>query len=141
MKTKQSISLLILATGLTVLPACKTSMNTVERAEPRGQRQMVDDQRIITDGSLNRTVQIVGVNEALTNGGVLRVQVELRNRTRSAKRYLYEFEWFDADGMQVSPTSSGTRQDQIEAGEYKFISAVAPTPNCQDFRLKLLEAK
>jgi hypothetical protein len=30
--------------------------------------------------------------------------------------------------------------DQIEGRESKFISAVAPTPACKDFRLKLLEA-
>ena len=41
-----------------------------------------------------------------------------------------------AIGGDLSPVVS----DQIEGGESKFISAIAPTPACKDFRLKLQEA-
>jgi uncharacterized protein YcfL len=101
---------------------------------------MISDQRIITDNRLNKKVNIVGVNTALTPGGVLKVQVELFNNTRSSKRFDYHFEWFDLNGMQVNGIMSAEIADQIEGGESKFISGIAPTTACKDFRLKLIEA-
>ena len=101
---------------------------------------MVTDQRAVTDASLNRKVSIVGVNTALTPGGLLRVQVELQNRTRSLQRFMYRFEWFDANGMQVNNVISAQLPDQIEGKENKMISSIAPNPNCRDFRVKFIEA-
>jgi uncharacterized protein YcfL len=126
--------------GLLALAGC-TTVNTVENAEKQGQRQMVTDQRAITDGSLRRKVDIVGVNTATTPGGLLKVQVELFNRTRSLQRFNYRFEWFDANGMQFTTVASAWLPDQIEGQESKFISGVAPNPNCKDFRVKFIEAQ
>ncbi|HZI31748.1 MAG TPA: YcfL family protein [Candidatus Binatia bacterium] len=119
---------------------CHNTMNSVENAQKEGQRNMISDQRVVTDTGLSRAVSVVGVNTAMTPGGVLRVQVELLNRTRSLHPFSYRFEWFDANGMQVGSGLSPVVPDQIEGGESKFISAVAPSPICKDFRLKLLEA-
>ena len=124
---------------LTCLTGC-TTVNTVENAQPVGQRQMVADQRAITDASLARKVSIVGVNQTMTPGGLLKVQVEIINRTRSLQRFIYHFEWFDANGMQVNNVISASIPDQIEGKESKFISSIAPNPNCQDFRVKFTEA-
>ncbi|HZF00461.1 MAG TPA: YcfL family protein [Methylomirabilota bacterium] len=117
-----------------------TTVNSVENANKEGQRNMVTDQRAVTDASLNRKVSIVGVNTALTPGGLLRVQVELQNRTRSLQRFMYRFEWFDANGMQVNNVISAQLPDQIEGKENKMISSIAPNPNCRDFRVKFIEA-
>jgi uncharacterized protein YcfL len=129
---------LVLAAGLAAFTGC-TTVNTVENANKEGQRNMIADQRAITDGSLARKVSIVGVNTSMTRGGLLRVQVELQNRTRSLKRFVYRFEWFDANGMQVNNIISAQTPDSIEGMESKFISAVAPKQNCTDFRVKFLE--
>ena len=119
---------------------CHNTMNTVENAQKEGQRNMIADQRVVTDSGLGRAVSVVGVNTGMTPGGFLKVQVELFNRTRSLHPFSYRFEWFDQNGMQVSQSLSPVVADQIEGGESKFISAVAPTMACKDFRLKLLEA-
>ena len=137
MKTK----LAALCAAALAVAGCHTSMNTVENANKAGQKNMVSDQRIITDNRLNKKVNIVGVNTALTPGGVLKVQVELFNNTRSSKRFDYHFEWFDLNGMQVNGIISAVIADQIEGGESKFVSSVAPTAACKDFRLKLLESR
>jgi uncharacterized protein YcfL len=100
---------------------------------------MVADQRAITDGGLKKKVSIVGVNQSMTPGGFLKVQVELLNTTRSLARFSYHFEWFDANGMQLSTLTAAEIPDQIEGGEDKFISSVAPTPACRDFRVKFIE--
>lgn len=138
MKTILNLKTLGLLAGLALVPACKTTMNTVERADPVGQKQMVNDKRVLTDASLGRKVYVMSVNEAMTPGGLLRVQVELYNRTRSFQKFNYRFEWFDANGMQVG-ANAGMTAAQIEGGESKLISNVAPSPTCEDFRLKLIE--
>jgi uncharacterized protein YcfL len=127
------------AAGLIVLSGC-TTVNSVENADKEGQRNMIADTRAVTDASLNRKVNIVGVNTSMTPGGLLKVQVELQNRTRSLQRFLYHFEWFDASGMQVNNVLSASIPEQIEGQEDKFISGIAPTPNCKDFRVKFIEA-
>jgi len=125
--------------GLLGLAGC-TTVNSVENAQKEGPRQMVTDLRAITDASLARKVSIVGVNQAMTPGGLLRIQVELLNRTRSLQRFNYRFEWFDANGMQVNNVISAVIPDQIEGKESKMISSIAPSPSCKDFRVKFIEA-
>jgi uncharacterized protein YcfL len=128
-----------LAGSALALTGC-TTVNTVENAQKEGQRNMVSDQRVVTDASLNRKVAIVGINSAMTPGGLLKVQVELENHTRSRQAFLYHFEWFDANGMQVNNILSANVPEQIEGKESKFINGLAPNPNCRDFRVKFIEA-
>jgi len=128
-----AVGLLVLVTG------CSTSMNSVENAQKEGQRHMVADQRVVSDASLNSKVSVVGVNSAMTPGGVIKVQVELLNKTRLMQTFNYRFEWFDANGMQLTYLSTPVIPGVIEGGESKFVASVAPTPACKDFRLKLLE--
>jgi len=56
-----------LFTGLLAVSGCKTSMNSVENAQKEGQRQMVSDSRVITDGSLDNsgTINVTGAANAL----------------------------------------------------------------------------
>jgi uncharacterized protein YcfL len=125
--------------ALLILSGCRTSVNTIENAQKENQRQMISDSRVITDGSLARKVSFVGINQTMTPGGLLKIQIELLNRKRSLQRFSYQFQWFDASGMQLTAVASPTIPDQIEGGESKFISSVAPTPACKDFRVKFLE--
>ena len=139
----QTVCSLALLAGLVGISGCsKTTVNTVERAEPAGQRQMVSDKRILTDAGLNRRARILSVNDGITPGGLLKVQVEIQNMTRSLQRINYRFEWFDQNGMQVNtPATAALLQIQIEGKESTFISSLAPTLACRDFRLKLIEAQ
>jgi len=118
-----------------------TTVNSVENANKEGVRNMVADQRAITDASLKKKVDIVGVNTTLLPTGLLKVQVELQNRKRSLQHFIYRFEWFDANGMQVNGIISAPVPDEIEGMESKMISSVAPNPSCKDFRVKFIEAQ
>lgn len=129
----------LLAVGL-VAAGCHNPINSVENAQKEGQRNMIADQRVVNDSGLGKSVSVVGINTGMTPGGFLKVQAELLNRTKSLHRFSYRFEWFDANGMQINNVANPVVADQIEGGESKFISAVAPTMSCKDFRLKLLEA-
>jgi uncharacterized protein YcfL len=123
---------------LLAVSGCKTSVNSVENAQKTGQRQMVPDQRAITDTGLAKKVSIVGVNSAMSPGGFLKVQIELLNTTRSPQQFSYRFEWFDANGMQITTLTTAEIPDQIQGGEDKFVFSVAPTPACRDFRVKFI---
>lgn len=127
-----------LCASLSLLAGCASTVNSVERAAPIGQRQMVNDKRIITDAGLNRAVRIIAVNE--TPGEFVRVQVEVLNTTHSLKSFNYRFEWFDVNGMQVNTSASTYLPRQIEGKESLFLSAMAPTPTARDFRLKLIDS-
>ena len=124
--------------GLACLTGCST-VNTVERAQPVAARQMVDDKRIITDSSLNRRVQVLGVNSNTGAGGLLKVQVEVLNTTRSLQGFNYKFEWFDENGNLINTPTSVFLSRRIEGKESMFLSATAPNSAAKDFRLKLLE--
>jgi uncharacterized protein YcfL len=129
----------LLPLGLALLtPACE-SMNTTEPAHPVGQKQMIADKRITTDPSLNRRVRIIGVNTAESPEGYLKVQVELQNTTRSLQNFNYRFEWYNLEGMEVSSSAQAFIPKQVEGGESIYVSAMAPTTTCKDFRLKLIE--
>ncbi|MDH7501567.1 MAG: YcfL family protein [Verrucomicrobiota bacterium] len=133
------LSMALLAAGL--LAGCHTgSVNTVERAEPVARRQLIVDKRISHDPFLKQKLGIVAVNQATTPAGLLQIQVEILNRTSSYMRFNYQFEWFDANGMRVSTPASTWVTTQLEGGESKFLTGVAPTPACQDFRLKLIKS-
>lgn len=132
---------------LALLPACLmlagcTTVNTVENSDKAGQKTMVGDKRVITDSSLSRRIQVVGINvDEGGAGGLLRVQVELVNRTRSRHAVNLLWEWFDQAGMLVStPMSTGTTRS-IEGGESVHIAVTAPNPRVKDFKLKLIEAR
>lgn len=142
MKTRilESMSCASLLAGALVLGGCHTTVNTVQR-DPSAQRQMVNDKRITTDSGLAQKVSVVGVSEAPTPGGHLQIQVEVLNRTRSMQRFSYEFQWFDFNGMQVKPTTVALQSATIEGGESIFLSSIAPTPLCKDFRVKFIERK
>jgi len=40
--------------------------------------------------------------------------------------------------MQITTLTTVEVPDQIQGAEDKFISAVAPTPECRDFRVKFI---
>ncbi len=116
---------------------CSTT-NSVERAEPTAQKQVVNDKRIISDGALSGYASVVAVNESRVSGGLLKVQVELFNRTPSRRTFNYKFEWMAPDGMQVEGATSTWTLLVLEGRESRFVSAVAPNASVNDFRLKLL---
>lgn len=128
-------TILLIVSSLMIC-ACST-VNTVERADPVGQKKMVTDKRIITDGGLDDYAYIAGVNEGVASG-LLKIQVEIVNSSTAYRSVNYKFSWFDENGMEVSSVTSPWGTINIEGGETKYISAVAPSPRVKDFSLKLL---
>jgi len=138
MKTSKYLTF-ALALGTAALAGCATAtVNSVENTPKVGQPMIIDDQRVITDSGLARAVAIEALNTITTPAGLLKVQVRLKNHTFSQENFLYHFEWFDINGMQVNNVVSAALPEQIEAGETKFITGIAPNPDCKDFRVKFI---
>ena len=133
-------SLLILAgaAAFTLLPGC-TTVNTLEPAQPVAQRDMLSDKRVITDSTLNRRVRILGVNQATSPAGFLKIQVELQNTTSRVQAFTYRVEWFDENGMIIELPTTTAHPRALEGKETITITATAPTPKAKDFRIKFLE--
>lgn len=127
-----------LTAGLVCLTGCTTTVNTVERAEPAAQKQMVADKRVITDASLASKVSIVGINETTISTGFAKVQIELLNKSSSPCSFRYYFEWFDDKGMLVQTPTSSWVERRIQGKETMPILSVAPTEKAKDFRVKFL---
>lgn len=124
--------------GITFFSSC-TTVNTVEREGPVGTKQMIVDKRVITDATLNKKVSIVGLNEAVTPGGFLQLQIEILNRKNSMQAFSYKIEWFDENGMRVDTPASVWVPRQIEGQEALSITATAPKQTARDFRVKFME--
>ena len=141
MKIKILLNTMMLTGVLLFSNGCATeSMNTVEAAMPEGRPVMVSDQRILTDPSLGRNVYVIGVNEAWTANGYKKVQIQVYNRTRSAKSFTYKVEWFDADGMLITSASDHRTPMTIEGGQKRSIAVLATSPKAVDFRFTFLES-
>jgi uncharacterized protein YcfL len=134
MKTKLATLLL----AAVALAGCEHSP-PVNSAPKTSQPNVIQDWRIVTDKAFSHRVPVVAVNTSMTPDDLLKVQVELFNRTGSIQRFNYSFEWFDGNGMQVGNSLTvAVIPEQINPGDSKFISAVAPAPACRDFRLELI---
>ena len=98
------------------------------------------DRRIMVDKDVTDRIAVVSVNTTTVGSDMLKVQVELLNKTEKLQRFVYQFEWYDRDGMQLS-TLSSLMPDEVDPGQSKFISGVAPTPSVTEFRLRLMRSK
>ncbi|HHT9160030.1 MAG TPA: YcfL family protein [Candidatus Brocadiaceae bacterium] len=136
--TQSILPACLLASTIFVFTSC-TTVNTVERATPIGTKQMIADKRVITDDTLKRKVSIVGLNEGMTPGGFLQVQIEVLNQKNSMQNFSYRFEWFDMNGVLINTPTSVWIPRQIEGQETLSITAVAPTTTAKDFRVKFME--
>ena len=53
----------------------------------------------------------------------------------------YRFTWFDKNGMAVESIISTWQETKVIPGETVQIQSVAPTPECKDFSITLIEAE
>ncbi len=139
MKTDTLVLLACLAAPVAWFATGCTTVNTAENAQPVAQRQMLPDRRVITDSSLNRHVNILGINTTTGPGGFLKIQVELQNNSRFQHNFTYRVEWFDENGMLIDLPTTAALPRSIEGKETMTISATAPTDRAKDFRIKFLE--
>ena len=124
---------------LAAMTGCRSAVNTVENDDKTGVTNIIEDKRVITDGTLERRVTVSAINERKAPNGFKQIQIQLTNRKNTIQTIFYTVEWFDADGMKVTTASGGWTQQQFMARESLYIVLTAPTINANDFIIKLME--
>ena len=114
------------------------TMNTIENKPTVGRPNYVASKWVISDKAFAKHVAVLAVNTVTTPAGLLQVQLQVLNKTTSLQAFLYSFNWLDSQGMQVKNIVSANLPEQLEGGETKYISGIAPTPDCKDFRVKFI---
>ena len=128
---------LFAAAAVAALAGCST-VNTYERADSDFEKNVVKDRRVITDLSLARIAHVAEIIES-REGGLLKIQAKIVNRSASNVAVNYKFAWFEKNGMVLPSQSSYNGTLVLEGREAGFVSAIAPSPNVSDFTLRLLE--
>ena len=133
---------------------CQNTANSIENADKTMQTNTIADRRFVTDGWLRDRLKLTGLNTSTTADGLLRVQLTAVNvRTgffdqmwsgitgENPYKIKYRFTWFDKGGMAVESILSTWQEMTVIPGEAVQIQSVAPTPECKDFSITLIEAE
>lgn len=120
---------------------CRTSVNTVDPANPTGAPSPEAMSHMVTDSSLADAVVPVFYNKGKTESDFTIVQLQVQNRSRSVARVNYRVEWFDTNGIAITSPAPITKPLVIEAGATETIKAVALTPKAVDARIRFQESK
>ena len=137
------ISKLFLSMGVLVLLAgcaeeITPSVNTVSNANTSAKIKRVADRRVDTDQRLSQFLAFTEIRESRTNDGYKRIQVYFKNFSGTTYSVLYRFNWYDDNGTEVeNPDNEMWVRKIIVAGDDITLTSVAPSKNCQDFKLRL----
>ena len=132
-------TLLAAALILVSMTGCRTAVNTVENDDKTGVTNIIEDKRVITDGTLERRVTVSAINERKAANGFKQIQIQLTNRKNTIQTIFYTVEWFAPDGMLITTAGGGWTQQQIMARESIYILLTAPNMLANDFVIKLME--
>lgn len=128
----------VIALGSVVfLAACAASVNTIENADSGTGKQLLNDRRIVTDsGTLDMATPLEIRTGTTPDGTLMRIQLELMNRTDEIGRVFYFVEWFDEQGMKIA-VPYVWKQLNIQPAKIESVTAVAPNAAARDFRISL----
>jgi uncharacterized protein YcfL len=127
---------LIALTGL--MSACRNTVNTVSNAGVEAEITRINDLRVNTDSRLAKNLILTELRESKTNDGYKRVQAFFKNRTRSTYFFVYRFDWYDDQGVEIgNPDDEGWKRVTVVAGDDTTLTSIAPRKNCGDFKLRL----
>lgn len=124
------------------------SVNTYENKEKSGRVDIVQDKRVITDSFLKRRLLFKQICQSRTNDGLKRIQVFMKSGLDGffdpdkPYKVVYRFNWYDNDGVQIEETDSeGWKTRLILPGDDVVFTTVAPSQECNDFKIRLKEIK
>lgn len=120
-----------------LLVGCAASVNTIENADAGAGKQLLNDRRIVSDsGTLDMATPLEVRTGTTPDGTIMRVQLELMNRTRDIGRVWYLVEWYDEQGLKIE-VPAAWKQLNIQPAKIESVTAVAPNAAARDFRISL----
>lgn len=141
MKNQFRIAALAALVAAGALAGCRSSVNTVDPANPKGTPSPEAMNHTITDSSLGDAVVPVFYNKGQTDAGDTIVQLQVQNQTRSVARVNYRVEWLDTNGISITSPAPITKPLAIEPGAIETIKAIAPNAKAVDARIRFQESK
>ena len=112
--------------------SCSKPVESVIRRDAIGEPNLVDDRRIkLRESSLTRKVRVLSVFEG-KEGELIKIQVNLKNVSRSPITIQYAFEWLDSDGFNSRPEKTWLTKT-LRSGEPETVARVADNPKAVDF--------
>jgi len=120
---------------MTLMAGCKAA-NTVIADRPNAPAED-DVRRISMNPALGINAHVESVYTG-KNNDLLVVSATVLNKSGTRKVFRYQFNWFDANGLNVYDPNESYKFREIEGRERVTISGVAPTPAVTDWRLQLL---
>lgn len=141
--------LLVVFSATTLLCGCMDTVNTTENTEKSMQRDFVRTKRVVTDGYLDKRLQVVRTDSTILPDGLMQAQVSLKStrtgfwdwltKGDSPYKIAYRFTWFDSGGMEVDTATNTWLEKDVLPGDMVYISSVAPNERCRDFVLRIRE--
>ena len=120
-----------------LLVGCAASVNTIENADAGAGKQLLNDRRIVSDsGTLDMATPLEVRTGTTPDGTIMRVQLELMNRTQDIGRVWYLVEWYDEQGLKIE-VPAAWKQLNIQPAKIESVTAVAPNAAARDFRISL----
>ena len=136
-----------------IFAGCQNTVNTVENSDKTMQPNVIRDSRFVTDGFLKDRLALRNVVVDRTQDGYLRAQLTATNvrvgvlsqmwsgmTGENPYKIRYKFTWFNKGGMAVETVLSDWQTAVITPGESVHFQSIAPSKECNDFRIDLQEA-
>ena len=111
------------------------------KEDPGDSSLLPELKRVFMDGSLEKDVQVVSINQGKVSEDLLRIQVNLKNLTKKSMNLNYKIEWMDQDGLVINDSSATWLPVYVRGAEIVAIKSVASSPTVQNFWLKLQRSK
>lgn len=89
------------------------------------------------DKDTRKHVFVESANTMVTEGGLTKVQVRLKNRGDRERAFNYKFEWQDENGFAVKSSTATMRTIRLDAQEIITITGIGPNPKAKGYTLKL----
>ena len=140
MKNQFRIAALAALVAAGALAGCRSSVNTVDPANPKGTPSPEAMNHTITDSSLGDAVVPIFYSKGKTPAGFTIMQLRVQNQTRSVARVNYRVEWFETNGISVTNTPI-SKPLAIEPGAVQTVAVTAPTENAVDATVSFQESK
>jgi len=89
------------------------------------------------DSDTRKHVFVESANTMVTDGGLTKVQVRLKNQGGKERAFNYIFEWQDENGFVVKSSTATMRTVRLAPQEVITITGIGPNPKAKGYTLKL----
>jgi uncharacterized protein YcfL len=131
-QTRKWLTAIMLTAGLASLTGCVETAGTVVTTDHlTGNTLVLEDSTRLKD-----QVQVLRVNYDEVNG-LKRVHITLQSARHRRLRLNYRISWFDANGMEIDPTTKTYRNLIIQGRDTVTVTGLANSPAAVTSKLRV----